>query len=189
MDDEVTKGKSELEIILFATPGEWELWLEEHYADQKGIWLRFYKKGSGLISVNYDQALDIALCFGWIDGQTKTFDEHSYLQKFTPRRIRSNWSKRNVGIVARLEQEGRLRPSGIREVESAKADGRWDLAYDSPGNMTIPEDFLREISKNKKAKKFFDALNKVNLYSIGYRLQTAKKPEIRQCEIMENCRH
>jgi uncharacterized protein YdeI (YjbR/CyaY-like superfamily) len=143
------------------------------------IWLRIFKKDSGVASVNYALALDEALCYGWIDGQVKSIDEKSYMQKFTPRRTRSMWSKRNIENVKRLKKEGRMRPSGIKEVEKAKADGRWDNSYDSPSNMTVPEDFLIELSKDKKAAEFFNTLSKINKYSIAWRLQTARKPETR----------
>ena len=145
-----------------------------------GIWLRFYKKGSGIVSLNYAAALDEALCFGWIDGQSKSLDENSYLQKFTPRRARSIWSKRNIEHVARLIEEGKMNPSGLKEAEAAKTDGRWQKAYDSPANMEIPEDFLRELSKDKKAFAFYKTLNKANTYAIVWRLQTAKKPDTRE---------
>jgi uncharacterized protein YdeI (YjbR/CyaY-like superfamily) len=144
------------------------------------VWLRFYKKGSGITSLNYAQALDEALCYGWIDGQSKTSDEKSYLQKFTQRRARSIWSKRNIEHIARLTEEGKMKPSGLKAAEAAKADGRWDMAYDSPGNMSIPEDFLLELSRDKKAFAFFETLNKANTYAISWRLQTAKKPETRE---------
>lgn len=172
--------KVELPIIFFSTSEEWRQWLEVNYHDLKGVWLRFYKKGSGIASLNHETALDEALCFGWIDGQAKGYDEESYLQKFTPRRARSIWSKRNIEHIARLEKEGKMRPSGWKEVEAAKADGRWDRAYDSPGNMTIPEDFLKDLSKDKKAAVFFENLNKTNKYAIVWRLQTAKKQETRE---------
>src|SRR6185503_5401013 len=107
-----------------------------------GIWVRFFKKASGMLSVNYAEALDEALCHGWIDGQVKKYDENSYLQRFTPRRARSLWSKRNVGHAARLIQEGRMASAGQREIEAAKSDGRWERAYDSPSTMKVPEDFI-----------------------------------------------
>ena len=122
--------KVEIPIIFFSTSEEWRQWLEVNYHDLKGVWLRFYKKGLGIASLNYDKALDEALCFGWIDGQVNKYDVESYLQKFTPRRARSIWSKRNTEHIARLEKEGKMRPSGWKEVEAAKADGRWDRAYD-----------------------------------------------------------
>lgn len=169
-----------LPVISFASREEWANWLEQNYHDPKGIWLRFFKKGSGITSVNYDEALDEALCYGWIDGQVKKYDEESYIQKFTPRRARSIWSKRNVGHIARLEREGKMKPSGLKEVERAKADGRWDKAYSSPSDMTLPQDFLDELSKDVRASEFFETLNKANRYAIAWRLHTAKKPETRE---------
>ncbi|MBN2611084.1 MAG: hypothetical protein JXB00_05970 [Bacteroidales bacterium] len=157
----------DLQIISFASGKEWRNWLEQNHQTYAGIWLRIYKKGTGISSINHDEALDEALCYGWIDGQARKYDEESYLQKFTPRRKRSTWSKRNIEHIARLEQEGKMKPSGWKEVEAAKADGRWDKAYDSPRNMEIPEDFLFELSKDKKALDFFKTLNKTNLYAIG----------------------
>lgn len=125
------------------------------------------------------EAIDEALCYGWIDGQAKKYDEKSWLNKFTPRRKASLWSKRNRENVERLISSGKMTGAGLKEVEAAKSDGRWDRAYDSPSTMEVPEDFLKELSKNKKAKQFFDTLNKANLYAITWRLQTAKKQETR----------
>lgn len=170
-------------IIPFKNLKAWEKWLEKNYNLHEGIWLKFYKKDSGVESIKYPEALDAALCYGWIDGQLKKGDEKFYLQKFSPRRKRSIWSKRNINHVERLEKEGKMKPSGYKEVEAAKADGRWENAYDSPSNMSIPEDFLKRLSKNKKAFAFFESLNKTNKYAIGWRLQTAKKPETREKRI------
>lgn len=136
-------------------------------------------------TIVYNEALDVALCYGWIDGQVKRYDENSYIQKFTPRRPKSIWSKRNIDHVARLLEEGRMKPSGIKEAEKAKNDGRWEKAYDSPGNMVVPEDFIQELTKNEKALEFFGSLNRVNKYSIAWRLQTAKNPETRDKRIKE----
>jgi uncharacterized protein YdeI (YjbR/CyaY-like superfamily) len=142
-----------------------------------GLLLRIYKKDSGVPSVTYAEALDQALCFGWIDGQKLPFDANSWVQKFTPRRAKSGWSKINVAHVARLIKEGQMTPAGLKEVEAAKTDGRWDAAYDSPLNATVPPEFIEELARNAKAKQFYATLNKANLYSIAYRLQTAKRPE------------
>ncbi|HEY6082702.1 MAG TPA: YdeI/OmpD-associated family protein, partial [Chitinophagaceae bacterium] len=131
-------------------------------------------------SIIYAEALDEALCYGWIDGQLNKHDEDSYLQKFTPRGPKSVWSMRNTEHVKRLGEEGRMKPAGLKQVEAAMADGRWEKAYESPGKITVPEDFLKALSKNKKAKAFFDTLNKVNSYAIAWRLQTAKKAETRE---------
>jgi uncharacterized protein YdeI (YjbR/CyaY-like superfamily) len=164
----------------FETPGAWAGWLAEHHADADGVWLRFFKKDSGVPSITYSQALDEALCWGWIDGQARPRDSRSWLQRFTPRRPRSAWSKRNRDHVARLEREGRMQPSGREQVEAAKRNGRWDQAYDSPANSEVPEDFLRTLRRDKRALAFFQGLNRANVYAICYRLQTAKKPETRR---------
>jgi len=164
----------------FTGPRMWQSWLAKNHASSEGVWLRFFKKESGRKSLSHDDALDEALCFGWIDGQLARYDEISWLQKFSPRRPNSKWSKRNREHVARLTKENRMKPAGLREVESAKNDGRWELAYDSPKNMKVPEDFLKELRKNKKAFAFFGTLNKANTYAIGWRLQTAAKPETRE---------
>jgi uncharacterized protein YdeI (YjbR/CyaY-like superfamily) len=173
-------SKSDYPELFFETSAKWRDWLEQNHTAAKGVWLKFYKKGSGVVSLNYSGALDEALCFGWIDGQSKSIDESSYLQKFTPRRARSIWSKRNIEHIARLIAEGKMKPSGLKEAEAAKTDGRWQKAYDSPANMTLPEDFLSELSKDKIAFAFFKTLNKTNTYAITWRLQTAKKPETRE---------
>jgi uncharacterized protein YdeI (YjbR/CyaY-like superfamily) len=168
-----------LEIRAFKSQNEWNRWLEKNHAKSKGIWLRFFKKNSGVLSVTHAQALDEALCYGWIDGQLKKYDEQSWLHKFTPRRARSIWSKRNIDHVERLIKSGKLKAAGLKEVEAARADGRWESAYDSPAAMRLPADFLQKLAKNKKAKAFFETLNRANTYAIVWRLQTAKKPETR----------
>ena len=139
--------------------------------------MRIYKKASGALSITYAEALDQALCFGWIDGQKLPFDADSWVQKFTPRRAKSRWSKLNAGHVDRLTRAGQMTPAGLEEVEAAKADGRWAAAYDSPANAMVPPEFVRELARNAKAKRFYSTLNKANLYAIAYRLQTAKRPE------------
>lgn len=168
-----------METLTFDSPGAFRAWLEENHAKANGIWLKIFKKNSAKRSITYAEALDQALCFGWIDGQKKPLDEHSWLQKFTPRRKGSGWSKVNTQHVARLIQSGEMTAAGLKEVEEAKADGRWAAAYDSFANASIPEDFRNELEQNGKAKAFFETLNKTNLYAIVYRLQTAKKPETR----------
>jgi len=170
-------AKNDCDIIAFSTAKEWEEWLAKSHAVTKGVWLRLFKKGSGTATVTHAEALASALCYGWIDGQLKKHDEESWLRKFTPRRPKSIWSKRNREIVEELIEAGKMMPTGLKEIEAAKADGRWDRAYDSPSKMTVPEDFLKELSKNKKARVFFETLNKANIYAIAWRLQTAKKPE------------
>jgi uncharacterized protein YdeI (YjbR/CyaY-like superfamily) len=179
MEQNNIPGKQELPIISFELTESWKHWLAQNHSTSTGVWLRFYKKASGKLTITYAQALDEALCYGWIDGQTKIFDKESYLQKFTPRRSKSIWSKKNIEHINRLVKEGRMQQAGIRQAEAAKSDGRWAKAYDSPANMTFPEDFMSELSKNKKALAFFQSLNKANKYAIGWRLQTAKKTETR----------
>jgi uncharacterized protein YdeI (YjbR/CyaY-like superfamily) len=169
--------KNDLPILLFTTADDWRYWLGEN-SQAPGIWMRFYKKGKG-DSINYAQALDEALCYGWIDSQVLKYDDDSYLQKFTPRRAGSIWSKRNVSYVERLINEGKMTPQGLEEIEAAKADGRWEKAYDSPANMEIPDDFLQALKKFPKAQAFFETLNKTNRYAIAWRLQTAKKEATR----------
>jgi uncharacterized protein YdeI (YjbR/CyaY-like superfamily) len=178
-----SKVKTELPIILFQSQKKWRDWLSINHVKSDGVWLQLYKKNSGVKSINHAQALEEALCFGWIDGQARSYDEQSYLQKFTPRRERSTWSKRNTEIIERLIQEEKMHAAGLAEVEKAKADGRWANAYDSPSNMKIPEDFLTKLANYPDALKFYNTLNKTNLYSISWRLQTAKKFETRQKRI------
>jgi uncharacterized protein YdeI (YjbR/CyaY-like superfamily) len=169
----------DLPIIPLQSPEEWEEWLADNHATSNSVWLQFFKKASGKKTITHAEALDEALCYGWIDGQSKAYDDESWLQKFTPRRARSVWSKVNIQNVERLIQAGKMKPAGLQQIEAAKLDGRWERAYDSPGNATVPDDFLQELEKDKKAKAFFDTLNKANTYAIIYRLQTAKKPETR----------
>ncbi|ACU61709.1 YdeI/OmpD-associated family protein [Chitinophaga pinensis] len=172
-------------IIEFKTAKAFETWLVKNHDNSHGIWLKIFKKDSGMDTVSYAEALDVALCYGWIDGQKKAHDEQAWLQKFCPRRAKSIWSKINTGHVERLINEGRMRPAGLKAVEKAKADGSWEKAYDSPSKIVMPEDFLKELSKNKKAEAFFKSLNKTNVFSIGFRLQTAKKQETREKRMKE----
>ena len=169
-----------MQILQFESSAAFRRWLSENHAASDGFWLRFFKKGSKSKSLTHAEALDQALCHGWIDGQAKSFDEQSWLQKFTPRRPQSGWSKINTQHVERLVKAGSMNPAGLAAVEAAKADGRWQAAYDSPRNARPPEDLLSALEKNKKAKAFFNGLSRVNVYSILYRLQTAKKPATRE---------
>lgn len=166
-------------VIAFETAKEWREWLETNHETALGVWVKIAKKASGLATVTYQDALEDALCFGWIDGQKRTWDDRYFIQKFTPRTKRSMWSKRNQEIVARLIKEGRMRDGGERQIVAAKQDGRWARAYDSPANMKVPDDFLRALAKNPKAEQFFKTLNKTNTFAIAWRLETAKKPETR----------
>jgi len=179
------KKAHEMQVVSFTSSKEWRKWIARNHAKSSGVWLRFFKKQSGEKTVTYSEALDEALCYGWIDGQANRYDAKSYVQKFTPRRPKSIWSKRNTEKAERLIQEGRMKKAGMQQVELAKADGRWQQAYDSPKNMKVPEDFLLQLSKNKKAKSFFDGLNKANQYAIAWRLQTAKKAETREKRLKE----
>ena len=172
--------KSDAPIMAFQTPEAWARWLSAHHSRSEGIWVQFHKKASGKPTITHAEALDEALCYGWIDGQIKPHDHESWLHKFTPRRARSVWSKRNTEHIARLTAAGRMKPAGLKEVEAAKASGRWQRAYASPRAMTVPEDFLKELSKDKRAKAFFATLDKANLYAIAWRLATAVKPETRK---------
>ncbi len=158
----------------------WEAWLEGHHATApEGLWLKIAKKGSGIESVSYTQAVEVALCYGWIDGQVRSFDEDYYLQRFTPRRPRSKWSKVNRKKVTELIKRGEMKAAGLREVERAKTDGRWDAAYDSPSTATVPDDLRRELDKNERAREFFSELDGRNRYAILYQIQDAKRPETR----------
>lgn len=169
-----------MKTFYFKSALEFRSWLEKNHSESDGFWMRFFKKDSGFESITYAEALDQALCYGWIDGQAQSLDEKSWLQKFTPRRKKSGWSKRNTIHAERLIQAGQMTPAGLAAIEAAKADGRWNAAYDSPRNAAPPEDFLKALKKDKKAAAFFKTLNKANVYSIVYRLQTAKKPETRE---------
>ncbi|MFN2411911.1 MAG: YdeI family protein [Pyrinomonadaceae bacterium] len=170
---------------LFRNQKAWATWLAKNHEKSTGIWLRFAKKGAGLTSVTYDEALDVALCYGWIDGQAKSESEQSYLQKFTPRGRRSIWSKRNVGKAETLIENETMQAAGLSEIERAKADGRWDAAYDSPKNASVPDDLRTALNKNKRAMSFFETLTGRNKYAILFRIQTAKKPETRARRIRE----
>jgi uncharacterized protein YdeI (YjbR/CyaY-like superfamily) len=147
--------------VAFVSGTTWAAWLRRQHAKSAGVWVKFFKKASGVATVSHAQALDEALCWGWIDGQARPFDDSAYLQRFSPRRPRSGWSK------------------GNREHAAAKADGRWEQAYDSPRHAKVPDDFLQALTKYRKAEAFFKTLNRANLYAISYRLQTARRPETR----------
>jgi uncharacterized protein YdeI (YjbR/CyaY-like superfamily) len=164
----------------FATQGAWRAWLDKNHAKADGIWIKFYKKHTGKKTVNYAQALDEALCYGWIDGQSKSIDEDTYKQKFTPRRASSIWSKRNTGHVARLIKLKKMTAAGLAQVNAAKKDGRWAAAYGAQSAMEIPDDFLQRLAKNKKAEKFFKTLNRSHLFAVSFQLHHAKKPETRE---------
>ncbi len=172
-------ARTDLPILPFATRGAWEAWLDEHHAASEGLWLKIAKKGSGIETVSYPEALEVALCYGWIDGQKASFDDRHWLQRFTPRRSRSKWSKVNRQKAAELIERGAMKPAGLREVERAKADGRWGAAYDAQSTATVPDDLRRELEKNDAAREFFQTLNSANRYAILYQIGDAKKPETR----------
>jgi uncharacterized protein YdeI (YjbR/CyaY-like superfamily) len=167
----------DLPVKPFKDSAAWERWLDVNHAKSPGIWLRFAKKASGIPSVDYPQALDVALCYGWIDGQRRSLDAESFLQRFTPRGPRSLWSKINTDKVAVLIKDGRMRPAGHAAIESAKASGRWESAYQPWSKPDIPPELQAGLDKNKKAKAFFETLKGRDRYAVIFRVQTAKKPE------------
>lgn len=172
-------AEEQLELTL-ADDVAWRAWLAERHATSTGVWLVLARQGTTRpTSLTYDQALDAALCHGWIDGQTRRRDQATYRQRFTPRRARSPWSKRNVGIIGRLEREGRMHPAGMAEVERAKADGRWDAAYAGPASMEVPADLAAALAAQPRAQAMFDILTSQNRYAVLYRLAGAKRPETR----------
>lgn len=175
----------EMPVILFEQQQDWADWLDKYHAESAGVWLRLAKKASGLQSVSRDEALEVALCYGWIDGQAKRLDDQFWLQKFTPRGPKSIWSKINREKVQQLIVTGQMKPAGLEAVEAAKRDGRWDAAYDSPSNATVPADFQAELDKNGAAKVFFATLNSRNRYAILHQIQTAKKAETRARRIQQ----
>ena len=173
------EGKDGRPVVAFSSQQEWESWLGVEHETSDGVWLRFAKKGSGIASVSYDEALASALCFGWIDSQVSSYDERFYLQRFTPRRARSKWSRINRDKVTELAKQGRMKPAGVAQVELAKADGRWDAAYASLANATVPDDLQHALDENPKAAEFFATLNSQNRYAILYQLEDTKRPETR----------
>lgn len=176
---------TDLPILPFASKKKWADWLAKRHDKSAGVWLKLAKKDSGISSVTYEEALDVALCYGWIDGQKKGFDDKYWLQKFTPRRPKSIWSKINTEKAERLIANGEMKPAGLKTIELAKQDGRWEAAYSSQKNISVPEDLQVALNKNKKAKAFFATLNSVNRYAILFRIQTAKKAETRTNRIQQ----
>ena len=177
------KNPNDLPIIACETQHDWEAWLEERHADSPGIWLKVAKKETGVSSVTYAEAVESALCYGWIDGQKAAFDDRYWLQRFTPRRPKSIWSRVNRDKATALIAEGRMQPAGLRHVDLAKSDGRWEAAYQSQSTITVPDDFANALAGNPKAREFFDTLDSANRYAILFRIQTAKKPETRAARI------
>jgi uncharacterized protein YdeI (YjbR/CyaY-like superfamily) len=170
----------ELPILLFATSPDLEAWLEKNHAESDGFWLKIAKKGSGEVSISYVEALESALCFGWIDSQKRGHDEKFFLQRFTPRRPRGKWSRINREKAEALVAAGAMRPTGLAEVEAAKADGRWEAAYEGQRTAKVPEDLQRELDASPRAAEFFAGLDSANRYAVIYRLNDAKKPETRE---------
>jgi uncharacterized protein YdeI (YjbR/CyaY-like superfamily) len=169
----------DLPAIAFASPEAWEKWLRANHADSDGVWIKMAKKDAGVESVRYPEVLDTALCFGWIDGRREAFDTRYFLQRFTPRRARSRWSRINREKAERLIAEDRMHPAGHAEVERARTDGRWDAAYDGQRTIAVPDDLRRELDARPEARAFFEQLSSQNRYAILYRLHDAKRPETR----------
>ena len=177
------RSRAESELIV-RDAAAWHAWLEQHHAEQDGVWLVLAKKGTvDPTSLTYDDALEEALCHGWIDGQVKRRDDTTYKQRFTPRRKRSPWSKRNVDMAERLFEEGRMHASGIAEMERAKSDGRWEAAYAGPATIEVPDDLAKALAASPKAQAMFDVLTKQNRYAVLYRVTTAKRQDTRQRRI------
>ena len=176
----MTASNQDLPVRRFATRAAWEKWLAANHERSPGVWVELPKKGSERASVTRAEALEVALCYGWIDSQVHSMDEERYRQRFTPRRARSKWSKINCAAVERLNAESRLAPAGIREMEAAKRDGRWEAAYASPKAMVVPPDLEARLAKSSRARRAFEQLDGQNRYAILYRLHDAKRPETRQ---------
>jgi uncharacterized protein YdeI (YjbR/CyaY-like superfamily) len=172
-------------LIGFEGPAEFDAWLHEHGASETELWIKYAKKGSGLRTITYDEALDVALCHGWIDGLVRSIDETYYSQRWTPRTPRSKWSKRNCGKVEALIAAGRMLPAGLAEIEKAKADGRWEAAYAGPATIEVHDDLRAALDANPAAAKAFETLNSQNRYAILLRVHDAKRPETRQRRIAQ----
>ncbi|MEV7018150.1 YdeI/OmpD-associated family protein [Streptomyces sp. NPDC093991] len=171
-------------VLGFGTQEDWEAWLEEHQGDVRGVWLKIPRKGSGLPGIDYATALESALCFGWIDGHKKSLDETHWIQRFTPRRPRSRWSAVNRQKALDLIEQGRMRPAGLREVEKARADGRWEAAYASQRTATVPDDLCAALAAAPAAaREFFEALDSRNRYAILHRIEEAKRARTRAARI------
>ena len=171
--------------LAFKTQKAYETWLAKNHAKASGVWIKLAKKGSGVKSITYAEAVEASLCYGWIDGQSKSIDDTAWLQKYTPRGRRSIWSKINIGKVEALIEAGRMQPAGLAAVEAAKKDGRWEAAYEPPSKSVVPPDLQAALDANPAAKAFFATLNSTNRYAILFRTQTAKKPETRAKRIKQ----
>lgn len=174
-----SRSQDDLALLEFPEPDSWRAWLHAHHAETPGVWLKFAKRGAPRVTVNYAEALQVALCYGWIDSQVGRLDEFFYRQRFTPRGPRSRWSKINRDKATALIDQGLMAPAGLAEVERAKADGRWEAAYASPANAVPPEDFLVALSARPAAEKFFAQLSSANRYAFLFRIEEAKRPETR----------
>ncbi|HWF74941.1 MAG TPA: YdeI/OmpD-associated family protein [Solirubrobacteraceae bacterium] len=177
--------RADFPVLSFASASGWEQWLEANHDAVSGVWLKFAKKGSPTPSLSQAEAVETALCFGWIDGQAAPHDDVAWLQRFTPRRSRSKWSQINRDKATRLIAEGRMRPAGHTQVELAKSDGRWEAAYEPQSTAQIPDDLAAELERSPKAAAFFATLNRVNRYAILYRIHDAKRPETRARRIVK----
>lgn len=177
--------KDGLSIRLFGTQDDLEAWLADNHESSPGMWLQIAKKGSGIESVTYQEALDVALCYGWVDSQKDKFDERTYLQRFTPRGAKSIWSQVNVAKVERLIASGKMKPAGLRAIEIAKAGGYWDRAYAPASSAEVPDDLAAALALNATAKERYESLNKSGKYTILFRLQNVKKAETRERKIRE----
>jgi uncharacterized protein YdeI (YjbR/CyaY-like superfamily) len=179
----MAKTKRELPIVAFKSQQAWDDWLASQRADSNGLWLKLAKKSSGIVSVSKPEAIDTALCHGWIDGQIDSLDDKYWLVRFTPRRPASKWSERNRTRALQLVELGRMRPAGMKEIERARKDGRWEAAYAPQSTAQVPDDLRAALANNKKAGKFFETLNRINRYAILYRVHNARKPETRIARI------
>ena len=177
------RGRDGAEVIAFRDAAEFEAWLAENVDLRVGVWLKIAKRGSGVRSLTADEAVDLGLCYGWISGQRKSYDEVYYLQKYVPRRPRSRWSQVNVAKVEELTAAGRMRPSGLAEVEAAKADGRWAAAYESQRNATVPPDLAAALAASPRAMRAFEALSKTEQYAVILKLVTARSATVRAAHL------
>ena len=173
------------EIVEFQSMSQWDKWLAKNYSRSEGIWIRFFKKASDVSSMTTSDALDVALCYGWITGQAKPYDEKSWLGRLVPRRPKSIWSKINTKRVETLIKQGRMKPAGLKQVRQAKRDGRWDRAYSPPSTAKLPEDFIKALKKSREAEAFFSTLNRANIYTVVFRLANAKNEEQRRTKIRQ----
>jgi uncharacterized protein YdeI (YjbR/CyaY-like superfamily) len=173
------------EVADFPSITLWDKWLAKNYSKSKGIWIRFFKKTSGVSSISTSDALDVALCYGWITGQARPYDERSWLGRFVPRRPKSIWSRINTKRAEKLIRRGRMKPAGLKQVKEAKRDGRWKRAYSPPSAAILPEDFIKALEKNKDAEAFFKTLNRANIYSVVFRLENSKDVELRNAKIKQ----